>query len=108
MGMPRLLPMVLLAAALALAGCCHRAPAPGYGEEGVAGWYGPGFDGRRTASGAIFHAEGLTCAHRTLPFGAVVEVERSDRPGRAGADELARIASALLGGLLESALFPAD
>ena len=71
---------VLLAAVLA--GCVHRAPGVGYEEEGIAGYYGPGFEGRRTASGAIFHAEAMTCAHRSLPFGTVVEVERTDAPRR--------------------------
>ena len=32
-------------------------------------WYGPGFDGRVTASGEIFDEDALTAAHRTLPFG---------------------------------------
>jgi rare lipoprotein A len=35
----------------------------------VASFYGPRFDGRPTASGAIFDREALTAAHRTLPFG---------------------------------------
>lgn len=68
--------------ALALAACAHRAPGAGYEEEGLAGYYGPGFEGKRTASGAIFHAEAMTCAHRSLPFGTVIEVERTDAPGR--------------------------
>ena len=40
---------------------------------GVASWYGPGYYGRRTASGEIFTGQDLTFAHRTLPFGTVVE-----------------------------------
>ena len=32
-------------------------------------WYGPGFHGRRAASGQIYHQGDLTCASRTLPFG---------------------------------------
>ncbi|MBS2032037.1 MAG: septal ring lytic transglycosylase RlpA family protein [Deltaproteobacteria bacterium] len=59
-------------------GCAHRPATAGYAEEGIAGYYGKDFDGRRTASGAIFHAEAKTCAHRTLPFGAIVEVTRLD------------------------------
>ncbi len=39
-----------------------------------ASWYGPGFDGRRTASGARFHQYGLTAASRTLPLGSKVLV----------------------------------
>lgn len=40
----------------------------------VASWYGPGFHGRRTASGEIFNAHGMTAAHRTLPFGTRIRV----------------------------------
>lgn len=32
-------------------------------------WYGPGFNGRLTASGQIFNQDDFTCASRTLPFG---------------------------------------
>lgn len=42
--------------------------------RGLASWYGPGFHGRRTASGERFDMHGLTAAHRTLPFGTVVRV----------------------------------
>jgi peptidoglycan lytic transglycosylase len=40
-----------------------------YHEVGLASWYGPGFYGRKTASGDRFKKKGFTCAHRTLPFG---------------------------------------
>lgn len=43
--------------------------------RGVASWYGPGFHGRRTASGERFDMHDLTAAHRSLPFGTVVRVE---------------------------------
>ena len=43
-------------------------------EEGVASWYGKEFAGRPTASGEMFDPEGLTAAHRTLPFGTMVLV----------------------------------
>ena len=43
--------------------------------HGRATWYGPGFDGRRTASGEVFHSnQALTAAHRTLPFGTRLRV----------------------------------
>lgn len=42
--------------------------------EGGASWYGPGFAGRRTASGEVFDPTQLTAAHRTLPFGTLVRV----------------------------------
>ncbi|MDQ7793392.1 MAG: septal ring lytic transglycosylase RlpA family protein [bacterium] len=47
-------------------------------EYGVASWYGPGFHGRRTASGEVFDQEAFTAAHRTLPFGTVAIVTRTD------------------------------
>jgi len=46
--------------------------------EGYASWYGPGFAGRRTASGEIFDPAQLTAAHRTLPFGTRVRVVNLD------------------------------
>lgn len=42
--------------------------------QGIASWYGPGFHGRRTASGERFNQHDLTAAHRTLPFGTRVLV----------------------------------
>lgn len=39
-----------------------------------ASYYGKGFAGRPTASGEIFDPRQLTAAHRTLPFGTLVEV----------------------------------
>jgi peptidoglycan lytic transglycosylase len=43
-------------------------------QSGRASWYGPGFHGRRTASGETFNTHALTAAHRTLPFGTKVRV----------------------------------
>jgi rare lipoprotein A len=43
-------------------------------QSGRASWYGPGFHGRRTASGETFNTNELTAAHRTLPFGTRVRV----------------------------------
>jgi rare lipoprotein A len=41
-----------------------------------ASWYGvgDGFHGRRTASGEVFNAHGLTAAHKTLRFGTNLRV----------------------------------
>src|SRR5438270_12911912 len=66
---------VLLAART---GCAHRGSIGGPEETGIAGFYGPGLDRRRTASGAVFRPEAMTCAHRSLPFGTVLEVTRED------------------------------
>lgn len=43
-------------------------------HQGKASWYGPGFQGRRTASGERFNQRDFTAAHRTLPFGTKVQV----------------------------------
>ena len=49
-------------------------PAIAYTNVGSASWYGPGFNGRRTASGEVFNQNAITAAHRTLPFGTRVLV----------------------------------
>lgn len=73
----------ILLGVLALAGCAtsgshdHR-PTPFGVERGVASWYGPGFDGRMTASGERYDMRAATAAHRTLPFGTVLEVRNLD------------------------------
>jgi rare lipoprotein A len=41
---------------------------------GNASWYGPGFNGRKTANGERFDCEALTAAHPNLPFGSVVRI----------------------------------
>src|SRR2546429_4290412 len=41
---------------------------------GNASWYGPGFNGRKTANGEIFSTEALTAAHPNLPFGSLVRL----------------------------------
>lgn len=46
----------------------------GYDATGIASWYGEAFAGRPTASGECFDPGALTAAHRTLPFGTLVEV----------------------------------
>lgn len=43
-------------------------------ETGIASWYGPGFHGKRTASGEIFDTTELTAAHRTLQMPSLVRV----------------------------------
>lgn len=62
---------------------------------GQASWYGPGFHGRKTASGDVFDQNKFTAAHRTFPLGSrarvthlesgrTVEVEINDRGPYAG------------------------
>jgi rare lipoprotein A len=54
---------------------------------GNASWYGPNFNGKKTANGERFNAESLTAAHPTLPFGSLVRVVNP----RNGRFELVRI-----------------
>lgn len=49
---------------------------------GNASWYGLPFHGRKTASGEIFNMNGLSAAHKTLPFPTKVLVE-NPRNGQA-------------------------
>jgi rare lipoprotein A len=62
-------------------GCATTAPPPAVTQvenlHGVASWYGQEFAGRTTANGEIFDPLLLTAAHRTLPFGTVVDVKNS-------------------------------
>jgi len=58
-------------------GCRTTIPVPPPVSEimrGVASWYGEEFAGRTTANGEIFDPALLTAAHRTLPFGSVLDV----------------------------------
>ena len=50
------------------------APNPAKAEIVAATWYGNEFRGSRTASGEIFNPDGLTAAHKSLPFGTCLEV----------------------------------
>jgi rare lipoprotein A len=68
-----------LAALVVLAyGCTSTAPQPALEVpsmiRGVASWYGEEFAGRTTANGEIFDPMSMTAAHRTLPFGTVLDV----------------------------------
>jgi hypothetical protein len=47
-------------------------------EQGIASWYGPGFEGRATANGERFDTNQFTAAHKTLPFNSMVVVTRLD------------------------------
>jgi rare lipoprotein A len=77
----------VLAIVLLSAGCAKKkhaaappAPPPaamphvGDEEVGIASWYGHPYHGRPSSSGEIYDMEKLTAAHRTLPFGTMVEV----------------------------------
>jgi rare lipoprotein A (peptidoglycan hydrolase) len=53
--------------------------ATGQSFSGLASWYGPGFNGRATASGAIYDMEGWTTASRDLPLGTLLVVSRNGK-----------------------------
>jgi len=46
--------------------------------NGTASWYGPGFHGKKTASGEIYDQNKLTAAHKTLPLGSKARVTNLD------------------------------
>jgi rare lipoprotein A len=45
-----------------------------YDRTGIASWYGSSYDGRLTANGEIFRANGLSAANPTLPLPSIVRV----------------------------------
>ena len=45
-----------------------------YIKQGVASWYGPGFHGRKTATGEVFDMYAMTAAHKTLPIPSYAQV----------------------------------
>jgi rare lipoprotein A len=51
-----------------------RSAPPEAAQRGAVSLYGPGFEGRKTASGEPFDPQAMTMAHRTLPFGTKVRV----------------------------------
>jgi TP901 family phage tail tape measure protein len=59
------------------------AGAPGTGDAGMASWYGPGFYGNRTASGAIYSPTHWGVAHKSLPFGTMLEIGYGGKTVRA-------------------------
>lgn len=48
-------------------------------QTGIASWYGPGFHGKATASGAIYDQHEMTAAHQTLPLGTRVLVTNLEK-----------------------------
>jgi len=62
--------------ALAVVMASQRVEAKGKieAEVGVASWYGTRLNGHLTASGERLDRQRLTAAHRTLPFGTMLEV----------------------------------
>lgn len=44
-------------------------------EKGKASYYSDKFQGRKTSSGERYHRDSLTCAHKTYPFGTMLQVK---------------------------------
>jgi rare lipoprotein A len=74
---------LIVALAVCLAGCAARVPVPTTPgksttvlevREGIATYYGPGFHGKTTASGARFDMNAMVAAHPSYPFGTVARV----------------------------------
>lgn len=47
--------------------------------NGIASWYGPGFHGRRSSSGAVFDERDFTIAHKTLPHETLLLITFGDK-----------------------------
>ena len=47
---------------------------PGFCQNGIASWYGPGFHGKKTASTEIYNMRELTAAHNVLPLNTLVKI----------------------------------
>jgi peptidoglycan lytic transglycosylase len=82
---------VVIAGCAMIAGCAARQPVyvppppsrpPIRTATGVASWYGPGFNGKPTASGEIYDESDLTAASNIFPLGSRVVVTDLD-DGRA-------------------------
>lgn len=74
----RLLLTCCLAGLLTLGTAATAHDASAETQQGYASFYHDKFQGRTTASGAPFDQNRLTAAHRHLPFGTEVVVERPD------------------------------
>lgn len=64
--------LVCLAIGLSLSGLYAQKPGDEY--HGKASFYHKKFNFRNTSSGEIFHNDNYVAAHRTLPFGSLVEI----------------------------------
>jgi rare lipoprotein A len=69
----------LIVVGLLVEGCFAQRPSPpiltnGRSVTGVASWYGPGFNGRRTSSGSIYNQDDLSAASTIFPLGTQLVV----------------------------------
>ena len=88
---PKLRILAVFILLLALTGCTTTPePHPGekppraaceFYQEGLASWYGYELYGNKTANGEKFQPDGITAAHRTLPFGTMLRVYMDNGKG---------------------------
>ena len=101
--------LAALALAAVVLSSCSYGVRPGQDVK-VVSWYGPAFNGKRTASGEVYDMYAMTAAHKTFPFGTklkltnvenarAVEVTVNDRgPFVSGRDiDLSKAAAMKLG-----------
>ncbi|HUB95385.1 MAG TPA: septal ring lytic transglycosylase RlpA family protein [Stellaceae bacterium] len=80
--------LIALMMVAVVAGCAAPVPPPPtpattavrprFSEQGVASTYGHELNQQRTASGEPFDPNGMTAAHRSLPFNTIVRVTNLD------------------------------
>ena len=70
----RWLPGIMATLVLTAGSQQAQALSPNWEESGQASWYGPGFHGKPTSSGARFDQNALTAAHDMLPLGTKIRV----------------------------------
>jgi rare lipoprotein A len=66
--------LALVIAILSLATLSISGIATAQTEEGIANFYSDKFQGKKTASGAVYDKNKLTASHKTLPYGTKVRV----------------------------------
>jgi rare lipoprotein A len=71
MNLSKLLQFLAISVPALLASCAK----PAYEMRGYASYIADQYAGQYTTSGSIYHPQGWTAAHNTLPFGTVVKVK---------------------------------
>jgi rare lipoprotein A len=66
--------LAVVIAILSFATLCLHGSATAQTEEGTANFYSDKFQGKKTASGAVYDKNKLTASHKTLPYGTKVLV----------------------------------
>ena len=64
--------------AISATSAAHALDRSGKVQTGVASYYGPGFAGKKTASGRPMNPDHMTAASRTLPLGTTAKVTNQD------------------------------